>query len=276
MTPTSGATALATLTQGAGTATVQVDPNADTSGWPAGAVTMNEYLPGTNDGANPKLGSNDYREYRAISEADGTDYELQVWNWTDSYGAQFRDNPSLSEADRQAWFYGGTATNSAAMPTSGVANYSGEWGGTAKSANWAGTTPVNMLDPNRLWTVRGTTNLSADFTAGTMTGVLTTDEWRTFDDNAVEVIDRPRADEDVFINATISGNRFSGQARYGNTAVQGDNPAHGGFFGAAANEVTGAFNVHATYVGPLGGDIPINDDRRGYMDISGVFNGRRP
>jgi hypothetical protein len=274
--PTTAPTALGTLSysNGTSTATVAVDPKAATTGWPA-SVTMNEYLPGTNDTANPNLGGT-YREYRDISAAAGTDYELQVWNWSNSYGAQFRDNPNGGEADRQAWLYGGTRTTTAAMPNSGVANYSGEWGGTAKTGNWTGDTPVNTLDNNRLWMVRGTTSLAADFTAGTVTGTLTTDEWRTLDDNAMEVVDLPPADEDIHINTTITGNTFAGTATYGTTAVQGDNVAHGAFFGPAGPnpaEATGAFNVHATYVEPMGGDIPINDDRRGYMDISGVFNG---
>jgi hypothetical protein len=34
---------------------VAVDPNAATTGWPT-SVTMNEYVPGTNDTANPNLG----------------------------------------------------------------------------------------------------------------------------------------------------------------------------------------------------------------------------
>jgi hypothetical protein len=274
VTPTSG-TALGTLTysNGTSTATVQVDPNATTTGW-AASVTMNEYLPGTNDTANPNLGGT-YQEYRDISAAAGTDYELQVWTWNNSYGAQFRDNPDGGEADRQAWLYGGTKTTTAAMPTTGVANYTGEWGGTAKTSNWVGDTPAGN-DNNRLWMVNGTTTLAADFDAGTVTGTLTTDVWRTIDDNSVEVVDTPPADEDVFINTTINGNTFAGTASYGTTAVQGDNVAHGAFFGPTANDATGAFNVHATYVAPMGGDIPINDDRRGYMDISGVFNGAAP
>ncbi|MDP9138312.1 MAG: transferrin-binding protein-like solute binding protein, partial [Pseudomonadota bacterium] len=218
--PTSGPTALGTLTQSAGSATVQVDPQAATTGWSATAITMNEYLPGTNDTANPNLGGT-YNEYRDISAAAGTDYELQVWNWTDSYGAQFRDNPDGGEADRQAWLYGGTRTTTAAMPTSGTANYSGEWGGTAQSANWTGNTPINALDNNRLWMVKGTTSLAADFSAGTLTGTLTTDEWRTLDSNAVEVVDLPPADEDVFLTTTITGNTFAGASAYGSTAVQG-------------------------------------------------------
>jgi hypothetical protein len=238
-------------------------------------VTMNEYVPGTNDTANPNLGGT-YREYREISEAAGTDYELQVWTWGNSYGAQFRDNPDGGEANRQAWLYGGTKTATAAIQdASGTANYTGQWGGTAKTSNWVGDT-VNGNDNNGLWMVNGTTNLTADFDAGTVTGALTPVEWRRFDSNAVEVVDTPPVNEDVLIDTVITDNNFAGTATYGTTAVQGDNVAHGSFFGPTANEVTGAFNVHATYVGPMGGDIPINDDRRAYMDISGVFNGAAP
>jgi hypothetical protein len=49
---------------------------------------------------------------------------------------------------------------------------------------------------------------------------------------------------------------------------------YAGFFGPTANEVTGVFNLEATFVAPTGGNIPINNDTRGFIEMSGVFNGQ--
>jgi hypothetical protein len=51
-------------------------------------------------------------------------------------------------------------------------------------------------------------------------------------------------------------------------------PMYAGFYGAAANEVTGAYNFVAVSPDPIGGQPPINDDRRGFVQQSGVFHGQ--
>jgi hypothetical protein len=56
--------------------------------------------------------------------------------------------------------------------------------------------------------------------------------------------------------------------------VSGDNPMYGAFFGAGARETTGVFSVLGVSPQPIGGEYPINDDRRGYIQQSGVFNAK--
>ena len=49
---------------------------------------------------------------------------------------------------------------------------------------------------------------------------------------------------------------------------------YAGFFGNTAKDITGIFSADATSPDPLGGTRAINDDRRGYYSITGVFNGK--
>ena len=58
------------------------------------------------------------------------------------------------------------------------------------------------------------------------------------------------------------------------TTTAGSNPLYGGFFGATAQEVTGAFAVSGILPLPNGGNKPINNDLRGYLEMSGIFNGQ--
>jgi C-lobe and N-lobe beta barrels of Tf-binding protein B len=46
-----------------------------------------------------------------------------------------------------------------------------------------------------------------------------------------------------------------------------------GFFGDNAEDITGAFSVDAQIPEPIGGLRPINDDRRGFISMQGIFNG---
>jgi C-lobe and N-lobe beta barrels of Tf-binding protein B len=46
-----------------------------------------------------------------------------------------------------------------------------------------------------------------------------------------------------------------------------------GFFGDNAEDITGVFSVDAQIPEPIGGIRPINDDRRGFINMQGIFNG---
>jgi hypothetical protein len=51
---------------------------------------------------------------------------------------------------------------------------------------------------------------------------------------------------------------------------------YAGFFGNGAPnplEVTGVYNFVAVIPAPIGGEPPINNDRRGFVQQSGVFHG---
>jgi hypothetical protein len=52
------------------------------------------------------------------------------------------------------------------------------------------------------------------------------------------------------------------------------NPMFAGFFGPGAQEVTGNFALRATITNPNGGNAGINNDRRGTIEMSGIFNGQ--
>lgn len=253
-------------------ATVAVDPH-NTLGW-GGPETMQIYptSSGTFD-----LGAN-YTEYRRISGT--TDTELQYWQYTDSYAAQYRDvSNGGGESAFAAWFFDGNFTDIAAMPTAGTANYAGQFTATATTAGWQ-RLPNGTYDPNGLWRMRGSTAIAADFGAGTVSGTLTPTDWEKFDNGNVIVINGTSTLEtygfhstNYDINATITDNTFTGTTTADSGAINGDNPVHGGFFGPTANEVTGVFATFARFPAPTGGDIGINDDRRSDIDVQGMFHG---
>jgi hypothetical protein len=76
-------------------------------------------------------------------------------------------------------------------------------------------------------------------------------------------------------NATDS-NYITGTASYDTNSAwvtnETVNPFYAAFFGSAAQEMTGAFALEAVTPDPVGGDLPINDDRRGFISLSGVFH----
>jgi hypothetical protein len=252
--------------------------------WPVPKI-MDEYEFGTNATGGVGLGA-DYKEYRVLNA--GSDEELQVWNWGASYGTQYREVAgSGGDARRQAWSFGGTRTTN--MPTNLTASYAGEYGATSKTWNWVDNDdPLRELSANNTWRVQGTSSLTANFGTSQLTGTLTPTTWAAYDDNAVEhtVGATDNADpnwtgfmaSNVVLNGTITGNTVSGNARLdpGDGWLNGTNPMYAGFFGNGAPnplEVTGVYNFLAVIPAPIGGEPPINNDRRGFVQQSGVFHG---
>jgi hypothetical protein len=255
-----------------------------------------------------------YTEYRKLSTSaeSGTDIdeELQVWRWDNSYGVQYRDMTSGgADADHQAWSFGGTRTAMAAMPTGGTATYNGQFGSTAKTTGWVNTKDQRQtLDYNNLWQVTGTSAVTANFGANTVTGRLTPLKWRSIQTmNGATgaktlVVDRttpiivdpadpsfdphrlpPYLYDEIVLKGTITkdatkGNTVTGSAyvdeQEGWISNTSKNPFAGAFFGPTANEFTGIFNVESTQPDPYGGVFPINNDRRGSVQHSGVTNGQ--
>jgi hypothetical protein len=289
-------------------AKMEIDTKASTNAlWPK-PKTMEEYLAGGVATNQPGLGGSDlnayYKEYRSLTtEGTGTtvDEELQVWNWQYSYGTQYRDmSGNGGEAKHQAWSFGGTKTDVAAMPTNAMANYQGRFGSTAKTWNWIDNSNSNAtqtLSPNGLWQVNGRTNIDVDFGAQSVNATLTPERWTALqtangatgyttvlasDTNPPNLNHFGFMDDPINITASITGNTYKGKAEVYRDVVtpatkswvSGDNPAYGAFFGPTANETTGVFNVLAILPQPVGGDYPINDDRRGFLQHSGVFQGK--
>lgn len=290
--PANGSLSRLTLTSGTpDTARIEIDTNTSNNGaWPI-PKTMDEYEFGTNATGGLGLGGA-YKEYRSLTAtASGTtvDEELQVWTWGSSYGTQYREVSGGGDARRQAWSFGGTRTT--AMPGGGTANYTGRYGATSKTWNWIDDeNPLRTLSANNTWRVEGTSDIDANFTTRQMTGTLTPSTWTAFqtengasgflavssgapaDPNFVGFMD-----DDVVLQGTITGNTVSGNAKLDPSEgwLNGTNPMYAGFFGTpGADEVTGVYNFLAVSPEPIGGEPPINDDRRGFVQQSGVFNGQ--
>ena len=273
-------------------------------------VNMKEYVPGTkrpdifNAGADKNVGSgSNYREYRALT-AD-RDELLQVWAWGDSYGVQYRNASSGGEAKQQAWTFGGNATKN--MPVGGKASYKGRFAATAKTWSWIAP-QGSVVSPNGLWQIQGKTELEADFgSASSVTGTLTPETWTSFDANLkdyytfdtttgsgyrttsgtpVDPVSGPAYriyDTTVGIQAKIdapvagvASSTYTGEANLSGNFLTGNNPVYGGFFGNAAKETSGIFAAYGVTPSPTGGMDGINDDRRGYISMSGTFHGCTP
>ena len=237
----------------------------------------------------------DYGEYRKITTE--TDEELQYWKFTDangnmtSYAAQYRNVTKGGTKDAQAaWFFGGNATPAAALPTSGPsATYQGAFAATATTDNWIKPDGWDY-DPNGSWRLRGNSAITTDFGAARIDGTLTPTYWEKFDGGRVVQVTPGTGqhstftDADIVLKGSIKGNGITGasylqrnEARERMATeqpdfVNGDNPMHGGFYGAKADNVTGVFATYARLPAPGGAGTGINDDRRGTVDMQGMFN----
>ena len=294
--PTTGSSSKLTVASLPSTAKIEIDTKTGSNAaWPI-PKTMTEFVPGTNGGVglgSSALGGN-YKEYRAISyDTSGNlnDEELQVWKWNKSYATQYRDaTAGGGEARHQAWSFGGNATAVASMPTGGTVNYAGKYGATSKTWNWVDdTTVTKTITANNSWRIEGDSAITANFDTGQMTGTLTPRTWNAFQTlngatgfknviagNTADPNHMGFMDDNVVLSGSITGNTVTGNANLDPAAgwVNGANPMYAGFFGPTANEVTGAFNFVAVLPAPIGGVMPINDDRRGFVQQSGIFHGQ--
>ncbi len=288
-----------------------INTNTTSNGTWAVPVKMKEYMAGSNrrdifngGTANENIGSgSNYREYRALS-AD-RDELLQVWAWDESYAVQYRNASSGGEAKQQAWTFGGNATKN--MPVGGKASYKGRFAATAKTWSWIAP-QGSVVSPNGLWQIQGKTEMEADFgSASSVTGTLTPETWTSLDANLndyytfdtttgkgyltrtgapVDPVSGPAYriyDTTVGIQAKIdapvagvASSTYTGEANLSGNFLTGNNPVYGGFFGNAAKETSGIFAAYGVTPGPTGGMDGINDDRRGYISMSGTFHGCTP
>ena len=291
---------LSKLTETAGTpntAKLAIDTQTTgNSGWPI-PKTMNEYVAGSIAKGNRGPGgvvdpTVTYKEYRAADMTN--DEELQVWHWTDSYVTQYRDTTGGSggEARHQAWSFGGNAT--AAMPGGGAVTYNGEYGATSLTWSWIDD-PNNVLQTisaNGSWSIEGLSTINVDFGAHTVLGTLIPKTWTGWQSmhnttgfatvdatNPLDINFQPFMDDNVTIKGTITGNKMTnGTAELDPTKgwVNGINPAYAGFYGPSATEIAGAYSFVALSPAPTGSHPPINNDRRGYVQQSGVFHAHNP
>jgi C-lobe and N-lobe beta barrels of Tf-binding protein B len=238
-----------------------------------------------------------YREYRALSASANRDELMQVWAWDNSYAVQYQNAAGGGEPTQHAWSFGGNAAT--AMPTGGNATYKGRYVANAKTRNWL-QAEGSDINPNALWRVEGQSSFTADFTNGDVEGTLTPETWQSYQGNDgnftwhTSAADNPSAntlDPVIYYNysdiyeseVTVAGkittsgtgtqkNVFSGTATLNEPFSTDDNAAHGGFFGTNGDELTGVFVSDGSALDPLGGSNGVNDNRRGYITITGAFN----
>jgi hypothetical protein len=260
------------------------------------------------------LGGN-YTEYRQISSSinSGTtvDESLQVWKWGNSYATQYRDTTSgAPNADHQAWSFGGKRTSAANLRTSGNATYSGRFASTALSSGFDNTVDQRQtLSYNGNWRVAGASSTSVDFASGSVASTLTPEFWSAYQTmnsakgfktlalgtDPATFLDPNSASYDpnyhpmmytklrlrgILAKDATKGNTITGSA-YADSAdgwiTNSDtNPFAGALFGPDSGEFTGIFNLEAVAPSPIGGDLPVNDDRRVRIQHSGAVNGTTP
>lgn len=254
----------------------------------------------------------EYRALSYNTDGSSADEVLQVWNWGESYGTHYRDLTSGGEAGHQAWTFGGNKTPLADMPTTGTVTYNGRFGSTAKTSNWEDPSNGRIVSANNIWRVTGAATGTADFATGNFNATLTPEAWNAYAslnggkgftfvsaggtndaiNSAADVNYNQYMNDKIILKGTIAANPLTNVAT-GNTITgsaemqtvetatgtdngwvtnESSNPFYGAFFGPTANQVTGVFNLEAVGPDPVGGDIPINDDRRGFIQQSGVFN----
>lgn len=286
----------------AGRAQIEIDTQqsaAEQALWPRPKY-MKEYAAGSiydDPFIVPNQMGGTYNEYRALSyNDDGTsaDEVLQVWTFGNSYATQYRDLADGGEAAHQAWSFGGAKTAAASMPVAGTVNYSGRFGATAKTWNWEDPSNGRTVSINNKWRVTGATAATANFGTGAFTATLSPEVWNAYATlnggtgftnvsatNAADPNWNDYMDDAVNISGSITTSPTTGNAITGTASMdeaagwvtnETVNPFYGAFFGAGASEVTGVFNLEAVSPYPIGGDIPDNDDRRGFLQMSGAIN----
>ena len=278
------------------TASVAVDVTTSGMTW-AAPITMplfSNSVDGTlTAGGVPQMGGT-YSEYREIDS--DTDAELQIWEFNHSRVGQYAVwfDPSAPNNNNFAMFYDGDATPEAALPAA-TATYNGSFGGVAVASNWANFTRTindpfatdivagDSWSPNGTWRVTGSSQIVADFGAGDITGSITNMTWRkyTAEDSSYDGYETIVPAEispfhDYQMTGTIDGNTYTGSVGGPiGGVVTGDNALNGGFFGPNAEETAGVLRSFTTSPDPDDGISPYEENRRGFIDIRGIFQGTR-
>ncbi|HFC04216.1 MAG TPA: hypothetical protein ENJ55_00805 [Rhizobiales bacterium] len=266
-----------------------------------GATDGLNHTPGSYPNFTNNTNFSGYKEYRTITSGtgstSGTDAELQIWSYQYSNIGQYTvfNDPSAGNNNNVSLFFDGSATPTSGLPA-GSATYSGKFGGTAVVSNYlegtrtfsdpfdsggpAGTT----YDPNGTWRVVGDTSVTADFGSGAVTGAITNTTWRKFTgsttspDGFITVTpnETSKPFRDYTFTGTITDNTFAGNAQGpAGSVVTGNNAVNGGFFGPNAEEVAGIISVETTSPSPSDGVTTNEANRRGSINLRGVFQGTR-
>jgi hypothetical protein len=157
------------------------------------------------------------------------------------------------------------------MPTTGTATYTGGAAGFVVQ-------PVANNSHNTA-EFYGTSSLTANFAAGNVTGSIT--GIAAYDVNGATTL--LGTINDIGLSATISGSTFAGTANVTGSAGTAFDIAgatgtlKGGFYGPAANEVAGVFNLagganNTTLMGSFGAKQAAPSDRRLKVDVQAIGN----
>ncbi len=154
------------------------------------------------------------------------------------------------------------------------------------SGNPTFTVTAESVNPNGEWRVTGDVNLNANFGAGTVNGTFSNMVWKKWQPNPGEKSDRDGyitiydADEvrnpfpgSYTLNTTTSGSDFSGTVTANGPYVNGNNHATGSVYGPNGEEAAGIFYNEATSPGPDDGLSPYEENRRGFVNVRGIFQG---
>ena len=229
---------------------------------------------------------------------------------TDNYVAHFRDAAKNHDAWFFGPANGAdsrTTTDQITALSGGPSlNYQGSYVGQAKTSGWGQAATYQTLDG--YWRVQGHADVTLDLGSSQMTGTLTPQFWEQTQTNGSVVqidVHRQPGDEYVVLSTTpldtaeppiasagdiaafhkanvkLSGTISDDGAIDGIAAitdpgsgagwVNGDQALSAATYGTNADQVSGIFTVYGVKPQPGGGDIGINDDRRGTFDLQGGF-----
>lgn len=172
---------------------------------------------------------------------------------------------------------------------------------------------IQTVSRNGLFRMKGTTDMSIDYATNDFKGTLTPTQWigwqtmnnatgekliiagdtigvnqdqnhAAWMDDKIDlrgsltqttVITPDPLKPSVTTTTTTRSSNVSGTATLDWTKgwVNSVNPMYAGVFGDNAEQVTGVFNLEATSVSPIGGDFAITNDKRAYVQQSGMFHG---
>ena len=249
-------------------------------------------------------------QYRDVT-ASGTDPQHQAWSFGGNYTAaasvptsgppvkyfgqwgatakttNFKDQSVIRVVAGAPTTFGQTVHSSNNWRVNGTSDLTadfatGHFTGTLTSQIWngldvnGGLTDVNV--PNAVFNNTACVNDTAACDPGTVAGLPVFQNWINWTSAFMNA--NIKLDGSITADATNAAkpNQIIGTASIdplaGWTTTNGTNPMYGGFFGITAQEVTGAFAVDGILPLPNGGHSPINNDMRGYLQMSGIFNGK--
>ena len=158
----------------------------------------------------------------------------------------------------------------------------GQFSGTLTSTDWLGVDKTgvfaNVNVPMYNNNYNACVNQQAACNPLTPAGLIVFNNWVNYSPYFMSAKVKLAGSITTDPKSTTKPNQITGTASFdpasGIVTSAVTNPLYGGFFGANAQEVTGVFALDGAVTQPNDGQSPINNDRRGYIQMSGIFNGQ--